>query len=189
MHPHSKDSTINYPAADSWQPLILLTSALLLLLQRLTFKNSSAGFPRVLKIPDDFSVRVCFIISMSLLSPPSQLWGQTRSKMLHLPCQSESQGAIVLPHAVSIQRNRKYYWREMQTTSSVGSFVFVFMWIDYNWFKAKHSKNVYSLQIIIFHCLHQWCQFGLQTQTFVATNDCAEHDKYLLWNVNVRRTR
>lgn len=84
MHPHSKDSTINYPAADSWQPLILLTSALLLLLQRLTFKNSSAGFSRVLKSPDYYSIRVCFIISMCLLSPPSQLWGQISRKMLDL---------------------------------------------------------------------------------------------------------
>lgn len=82
MHPHSKDSTINYPAADSWQPLILLTSALLLLLQRLTFKNSSAGFSRVLKSPGYYSISVCFIISMCLLSPPSRLWGQIRSKML-----------------------------------------------------------------------------------------------------------
>lgn len=39
MHPHRKDSTINYPAADFWQPLILLTSALLLPLQRLAFKK------------------------------------------------------------------------------------------------------------------------------------------------------
>lgn len=44
MHPHRKDSTINYPAADSWQPLILLTSALLLLLQRLAFKKFISSF-------------------------------------------------------------------------------------------------------------------------------------------------
>jgi len=57
MHPRHKDSTINYPTADSWQPLILLTSALLLLFQRLTFKNSSAGFFRVLKNLDYYSIK------------------------------------------------------------------------------------------------------------------------------------
>lgn len=81
MHPACKVSTINHPAADSWQPLILLMSTLLLHLQRLTFKNSSDGFLGVLNCLDCYSVTVCFIITMCLLS---LLWGQIRSQMFNL---------------------------------------------------------------------------------------------------------
>lgn len=78
-----KDSTINYPAADSWQPLNLLKSALLLVLQRLTFENSLAGFSRVRQSPPPLLCRCTFCYPYVLTFTTDERVKKKQPQLLH----------------------------------------------------------------------------------------------------------